>query len=52
MTAAECLDMALNEERLARDCGVHDPAFAFLIRERDWWLNEAARLEEIENQVT
>jgi hypothetical protein len=48
MTSMEAFAEAERQDNLARQCGVHDPAFHFLVRDRDWWLNEAVRLEKIE----
>lgn len=45
MTSEDCLNEALHQERIARDCGVHDPAYQHLMGTARWYLEEAARLE-------
>jgi hypothetical protein len=49
LTPDDCLRYALNDERVAKECGPHDPAFELLMRESRYWLDVACRLERLSN---
>lgn len=50
MTSAEAMQLALEAERIAKECGPHDIAFECFTKEKEVMVNYAELLELEENQ--